>query len=147
MSGGDIEPLLTSKEAAIVRHRGKCESVPHNARCVLKLIEEEKAASDRQQKPDHGYFDRYIWSFVDGAPLLNSWPNGKEIPTETGVAIAMSEDLKRRGFKFVGPKICYSLMQSCGLVIDHPKVGRQLTRTQMSSGGQFLPPCCAFSRD
>ena len=56
-----------------------------------------------------------------GSPQLNTWASAKDIPTETDIAIEMSKDMKRRGFKFVGPKICYSLMQSCGLIIDHPK--------------------------
>ena len=65
--------------------------------------------------------DALLWSFVGGTPLLNEWPDAKAIPSESETATAMSKALKERGFKFVGPKICYSLMQSCGLIIDHPK--------------------------
>lgn len=116
MSPDDIESLLKSSKASVVRHRGKCQSVATNAQCVVKLMEEEAAADMRagKSKPEHGYFDRYIWSFVGGSPVLNSWTSAKAIPTETECAVAMSKDMKRRGFKFVGPKICYSLMQSCG---------------------------------
>ena len=96
------------------------------ARCILALIEEERAKDNlagkkKTQPPTHGYFHRYLWSFVGGGPVLNSWATPTQTPTQSTVAIAMSADLKRRGFKFVGPTICYSLMQSCGLVIDHPK--------------------------
>ena len=58
---------------------------------------------------------------MGGAPQLNAWPDAKSIPAETETGTRMSAELKRRGFSFVGPKICYSLMQSCGLVVDHPK--------------------------
>jgi 3-methyladenine DNA glycosylase Tag len=59
------------------------------------------------------------WSFVGGKPVLNEWPSAKEIPVQSPIADEISAELKRRGFQFVGPKICYSLMQSCGLVVDH----------------------------
>ena len=114
MSPDEVERLVKSSEATIVRHRGKCQSVGINARGVLQLIAEEKAKAADETAPEHGYFDRYLWSFVGGSPILNTWANGKAVPTETEAAISMSNDLKKRGFKFVGPKICYSLMQSCG---------------------------------
>ena len=122
LTDGDIDRLVNSPQAKVVRHRGKCASVAGNARATLRLIAEESAAAGpRATPPPHGWFDAYIWSFVGGEPQLNSWPDRSAIPTESPAAIAMSKALKRRGFAFVGLKICYSLMQSCGLVIDHPK--------------------------
>mmetsp|Transcript_34876 Transcript_34876/g.74406 ORF Transcript_34876/g.74406 Transcript_34876/m.74406 type:complete len:150 (+) Transcript_34876:524-973(+) len=130
MSEADVEQLLQPSEGStggpgqIVRHRAKVASVPNNARSVLRLILAERKAAAEQGKgtdvPEHGYFDGFLWSFVAGVPQLNRWEDRKCIPTETEVSIAMSKALKARGFSFVGPKICYSLMQSCGLVIDHP---------------------------
>ena len=122
LSSSDIDKLVAAKEAVIVRHRGKCESVANNARCVLRIIEENKrSAGAKDAPPKHGYFDRYLWNFVNGKPRLNAWQSAKDIPSESETAVAMSADLRKRGFTFVGPKICYSLMQSCGMVIDHPK--------------------------
>lgn len=122
MTDGDIERLVagdgTSGSGTIVRHRGKIASVVTNARCVQALIAE--ADAKKQQSPD-GHFDAFLWSFVGGKPLLNEWPNAASIPSESEVSHAMSRALKLRGFAFVGPKCCYSLMQSCGLVVDHPK--------------------------
>ena len=122
LSSSDIDKLVAAKEAVIARHRGKCESVANNARCVLRIIEENKrSAGAKDAPPKHGYFDRYLWNFVNGKPRLNAWQSAKDIPSESETAVAMSADLRKRGFTFVGPKICYSLMQSCGMVIDHPK--------------------------
>ena len=66
-----------------------------------------------------GAFDAYIWRFVDGAPLVNHWQSLGEIPPQTPQAQAMSKDLAKRGFTFVGPTICYAYMQACGMVNDH----------------------------
>jgi DNA-3-methyladenine glycosylase I len=66
-----------------------------------------------------GSFDRYIWGFVGGEPVQNRWRTLADIPAQTDVSRALSKDLKSRGFKFVGPTICYALMQSGGLVNDH----------------------------
>jgi DNA-3-methyladenine glycosylase I len=66
-----------------------------------------------------GSFDRYVWRFVDGEPVQNCWRSLDEIPAQTDVSRQLSVDLKARGFKFVGPTICYALMQSGGLVNDH----------------------------
>ena len=88
---------------AIVRNRLKVESAVANARATIT------AAG----------LDDLLWSFVGGAPIVNRWRTLSEIPAETGESRAMSKDLKRRGFRFVGPTICYSLMQACGLVNDH----------------------------
>ena len=122
MTSAEVDKLVTgdgtSGPNVIVRHRGKIQSVVTNAKCVQRLISEAQAAG---QHASHGHFDSFLWSFVGGSPMLNDWPNGKAIPSESDVSHAMSKALKARGFAFVGPKCCYSLMQSCGLVIDHPK--------------------------
>jgi DNA-3-methyladenine glycosylase I len=100
-SDEDVERLLA--DPGIVRNRLKVESTVNNARRVLEL----DSLSD------------YLWSFVDGEPLMNRWRKLGEIPAETAESKAMSKDLKKRGFRFVGPTICYAFMQACGLVNDH----------------------------
>ena len=92
---------------AIVRNRRKIESAVGNARAFLQVQEE------------HGSFDRYVWRFVDGRPRQNRWRSLAEVPAETPESRSMSRDLKRRGFRFVGPTICYAFMQATGLVNDH----------------------------
>ena len=118
MTSKDVDKLLATPDATIVRHRGKILSVINNAKCVQALIAEAVAS---KAKAEHGHFDAFLWSYVDGVPQLNAWPDAKAIPSESETADALSKELKKRGFQFVGPKICYSLMQSCGLIIDHPK--------------------------
>jgi len=95
------------EDPAIVRNRMKVESAVTNAQAVLKVQE------------DDGSLDGYLWSFVDGAPKVNRFRKLGEIPAETSESKAMSKDLKRRGFRFVGPTVCYAFMQACGLVNDH----------------------------
>ena len=90
-------------DAGIVRNRLKIESAIANARVILELDS----------------LDELLWSFVGGEPLVNSWKTLAEIPAETAESNAMSEELKRRGFRFVGPTVCYAFMQACGLVNDH----------------------------
>jgi len=97
----DVERLL--QDAGIVRNRLKVESTVNNAKRVLEL----ESLSD------------YLWSFVDGEPLVGKWRRLREIPAETAESKAMSKDLKRRGFRFAGPTVCYAFMQACGLVNDH----------------------------
>lgn len=91
----------------IIRNRLKIASTVRNAQSFLKIKEE------------FGSFDSYIWNFVDGKPIINNWKNLSEIPAKTTVSDAMSKDLKRRGFNFVGSTIMYAFMQACGLVNDH----------------------------
>jgi DNA-3-methyladenine glycosylase I len=91
----------------IIRNRLKIEAVITNARAVLEIQKES------------GSFDAYIWQFVNGVPIRNSWKNLKEIPATSPESDAMSKALKKRGFKFVGSTICYAFMQSAGLVNDH----------------------------
>jgi DNA-3-methyladenine glycosylase I len=97
----DVERLMG--DAGIVRNRLKIESAIANAVATLELES----------------LDELLWSFVDGKPLQNSWKTIGEIPAETAESKAMSKELKRRGFRFVGPTVCYAFMQACGLVNDH----------------------------
>jgi DNA-3-methyladenine glycosylase I len=103
--GAKVERLLL--DPGIIRNRRKVEAAITNARAVLAVKEE------------FGSFDHYIWRFVGGRPIQNAWTSIEEIPTESPVSVAMSKDLKKRGFKFVGPTICYAFMQAVGMVNDH----------------------------
>lgn len=100
-----IERLMA--DPGIVRNRLKIESAVTNARAFL----------DVQQ--DVGSFDAYIWQFVDGTPRVNRWRSMRDVPASTPQSDAMSKDLKRRGFRFVGSTICYAFMQATGMVNDH----------------------------
>jgi DNA-3-methyladenine glycosylase I len=101
----DIERLLA--DPGIVRNRLKVESTVVNAGAVLRVQEEL------------GSLDAYLWAFVDGQPIVNRWRSLAELPSETELSRALSKDLKRRGFRFVGPTVCYAFMQSVGMVDDH----------------------------
>ena len=94
-------------DAGIVRHRQKLESTVTNAQAFLRVQREL------------GSFDAYVWQFVGGAPRVNSWRRMQDVPASTPESDAMSRDLKRRGFKFVGSTICYAFMQAVGMVNDH----------------------------
>ena len=100
-----VSRLLANPE--IIRNRLKINTAVTNARAFLKVQEE------------FGSFDRYIWQFVKGKPIRNSWQTMMDIPSSTPESVAMSKDLKKRGFKFVGPTICYAFMQAVGMVNDH----------------------------
>lgn len=100
-----IEALL--KDPGIVRNRLKVEGAAKNARAYLKVLEKT------------GSFDRYLWEFVDGTPVRNRWRSLKEIPVETVESKAMSKELRKQGFTFVGPTICYAFQQAAGMVNDH----------------------------
>jgi len=100
-----IEALLS--DPGIVRNRRKVEATIGNARAFLAA------------KKEFGSFDSYIWRFVDGRPIHNAWSSIEEIPAQTPESVVMSKDLKKRGFKFVGPTICYAFMQAVGMVNDH----------------------------
>ena len=101
----DLERLLA--DPGIVRNRLKIESAIANARATLAVREKE------------GSLAAFLWAFVGGEPKVNSWTTLSEIPGETGESRAMSKELKRRGFRFVGPTVCYAFMQAAGLVNDH----------------------------
>lgn len=100
-----VEALLA--DPGIVRNRRKIESAIGNARAFLDVQEE------------YGTFDDYIWRFVGGAPRQNTWRSVARIPARTPESEAMSQDLVKRGFRFVGPTICYAFMQAAGMVNDH----------------------------
>jgi DNA-3-methyladenine glycosylase I len=100
-----IAALLAN--AGIVRNRLKVVAAVGNARAYLALQRE------------FGSFDAYLWRFVGGAPVQNNWERLADIPARTPVAEALSRDLQKRGFKFVGPTICYAFMQAVGMVNDH----------------------------
>jgi DNA-3-methyladenine glycosylase I len=101
----DVARLLG--DPGIVRNRAKIESTLANARAVLALRE------------DFGSLGDYLWGFVDGKPVVNSWRKMSDLPAETPTSKTMSRELKRRGFRFVGPTTCYAFMQAAGLVNDH----------------------------
>lgn len=96
-------------DTGIIRNRRKVESAVTNARAFLKIQDE------------FGSFDEYIWGFVGHRPMMNEFTEWGQVPPETEASRAMSRDLKRRGFNFVGPTICYAYMQSAGMVNDHLK--------------------------
>ncbi len=102
---GKIRRLLA--DPGIVRNRLKITSAVDNARAYLRLLKEE------------GSFSDYLWSFVGGQPRQNRWRTLSEIPAKTPESEAMSKDLVQRGFRFVGPTICYAFMQAAGMVNDH----------------------------
>ena len=104
-SEADLARLLANP--GIIRNRRKISAAIANARAFLQVQEE------------FGSFDRYIWQFVQGQTIQNSWQKLSEIPSSTPESLAMSQDLRQRGFTFVGPTICYAFMQAVGLVNDH----------------------------
>ncbi|HJV34276.1 DNA-3-methyladenine glycosylase I [Geomonas sp.] len=104
---GEAEVARLLTDPAIVRNRLKIGSTVDNARAFLTLRDQE------------GSFDAYLWRFVDGTPVQNAWRTLAEVPASTPLSDALSRDLKRRGFRFVGSTICYSLLQATGLVNDH----------------------------
>lgn len=101
----DVRRLLA--DPGIVRNRAKVEAVITNAEAFLAVQRE------------FGTFDRYLWAFVDGRPIVNAPRSLQDIPAETPLSRTLSKDLIKRGFRFVGPKISYAFMQSVGLVNDH----------------------------
>jgi DNA-3-methyladenine glycosylase I len=101
----EVERLMA--DPGIIRNRAKIESTIKNARACLALDEET------------GGLSPFLWRFLGGAPKVNRWRTLKEIPPETAESKAMSKELKRRGFGFVGPTVCYAFMQATGMVDDH----------------------------
>jgi DNA-3-methyladenine glycosylase I len=95
------------KNDRIVRNRLKIASAVRNAQALLRVQEE------------FGSFDRYVWQFVEGRPLVNSWKSMRQVPARTAQSDAFSKALKKRGFNFVGSTICYAFMQAVGMVDDH----------------------------
>lgn len=101
----DLERLVN--DAGIIRNRLKIKSAINNARRVLEIQEK------------HGSLDEFLWSFVDGSTIQNSWQSGSDVPITTPESDAMSKALKQAGFIFIGSTSCYALMQSVGMVNDH----------------------------
>jgi len=101
----DIERLLG--ESGIIRNRKKVESAIGNARAFLEV------------RREFGSFDSYIWGFVDGVAIVNAWDENAKLPAETQLSRDLSADLRRRGFRFLGPVVCYAHLQATGLVMDH----------------------------
>lgn len=95
------------KNEGIIRNRLKIKSVAVNARAYCKVCDE------------FGSFSAYLWGFVDHKPILNTWKDISEVPAKTELSGRISSDMKKRGFKFVGPTIIYAFMQSVGMVNDH----------------------------
>ena len=102
---GKVQELLANPE--IVRNRLKIQAAIQNARTLLEL------------QSHHGSFDAFLWRFVDGQPRQNAWQSLQDIPASTRESDAMSKELKRHGFTFVGTTICYAFMQAVGMVNDH----------------------------
>ncbi|MEM7539895.1 MAG: DNA-3-methyladenine glycosylase I [Chloroflexota bacterium] len=100
-----IQELL--QNPGIVRNKLKVRAFVRNANAFIKV------------QGEFGSFDAYIWQFVDGTPVINHWPTMADVPDMTDESKAMSKDLKKRNFTFVGPTICYAFMQACGMVNDH----------------------------
>lgn len=104
MGANDFERLVA--DPGVIRHRGKLESIANNARCFLELDRNGEAAA-------------MLWSHVGDKPVVNRWRSAGNIPPVDDRAVAMSKALKRVGFRFVGPTICYAFMQAAGMVNDH----------------------------
>jgi len=100
-----IDELL--ENPGIIRNKLKINSAVQNAKAFLDV------------RKEFGTFDKYIWQFVGGSPIHNSWKSLRELPAKTPVSDAMSKDMKKRGFNFVGSTICYAYMQAAGMVNDH----------------------------
>ena len=114
-----VERLLT--DPGIVRNRAKVESAVGNARAALEVIDE------------YGSLDAYLWGFVGGKPKRNRWRALSELPSATDESRAMSKDLAKRGFRFIGPTICYAFMEAVGMVNDH--VVGCFRHKQVNAGG------------
>jgi len=104
---GDDKIAALLQDSGIVRNRLKVNGFVKNARAYLALLEQGTT------------LDQYLWNFVDGEPLQNGWKQMSQVPANTETSDAMSKDLKKRGFTFVGSTICYAFMQAAGLVNDH----------------------------
>jgi len=105
MRDAALEKLLTA--SGIIRNRQKVYSARSNAQAALRMAEA------------HGSLDAYIWSFVDGVPIVNRWAESSQVPATTPLSDRMSQQLRKDGFNFVGSTICYAFMQATGMVNDH----------------------------
>jgi DNA-3-methyladenine glycosylase I len=107
ISKTDEELLARIQDFGVIKNRLKTLSVKKNALAYLKIVEEQ------------GSLDNFLWSYVGGEPIVNRWTNFKDAPVRIQISDRLSKDLKKYGFSFVGPVICYAFMQSCGMVSDH----------------------------
>jgi DNA-3-methyladenine glycosylase I len=105
MNDSELTSVLTS--SAVIRHRQKIWSVRDNARAALTIIE------------THGSLNVWLWSFVDGRPIVNRWSEPGQVPATTEISDRMSKAMRKQGFRFVGSTICYAFMQATGMVDDH----------------------------
>lgn len=103
---GEPAILRLLADPGIIRHRGKIEATIGNARAWQKIEQRQG-------------FDRYLWDYMGGKPLLNRWESLSQVPAQTPLSVQISKDLKRDGFKFCGPTIVYAFMQAVGMVNDH----------------------------
>ncbi|OGO31064.1 MAG: DNA-3-methyladenine glycosylase [Chloroflexi bacterium RBG_16_54_11] len=103
----ELKVAALMQNSGIIRNRLKITAAIRNAQSLLKVQDE------------FGSFDAYVWQFIGGKPIVNAWTSGHEIPAATDASRRMSKDLLQRGFRFVGPTICYAYMQAVGLVNDH----------------------------
>ena len=104
---GETEITSLLEDQRIIRNRKKIEATVANAAAMLAVAEER------------GSFDEYIWEFVDGTPVINRWRDQGDVPATTALSESVSADLRRRGFRFVGPTVVYAHLQAAGLVVDH----------------------------
>ncbi len=104
---GERQRRALLQDGGLVRNRQKIESVRTNAKVIAKVQDE------------FGSFDAYVWQFVGGRPIRNAWKSAGEVPAHSPESHQMSKEMKRRGFTFVGPTICYAFMQAVGMVNDH----------------------------
>lgn len=144
----DVARLLA--DPGIVRNRRKVEGAIANARAFLALRDAATpgmVAADRRPTTDpeglavHGRggpFAEFLWSFVGGRPIVNAWKDPSQVPASTPESEAMSRALSRRGFRFVGPVICYALMQATGMVNDH--LACCFRHGELGGGGAANPP-------
>jgi len=123
-----VRRLLT--DAGLVRNRAKMRAAVDNARAFLAIQRE------------HGSFRAFLWRFVDGRPRANAWRTRYQVPAEDGTSRALSQALRARGFRFVGPTICYAFMQATGLVNDHTTDcfrWKEVRRLATTRSGRFGP--------
>jgi DNA-3-methyladenine glycosylase I len=109
ISKSDDELLARIQDFGVIKNRLKTLSVKKNALAYLEIIK------------DHGSLNNFLWSYVDHKTIVNTWDNYRDAPASTDISTKLSKDLKKYGFGFVGPVICYAFMQSCGMASDHEK--------------------------
>jgi DNA-3-methyladenine glycosylase I len=138
MAQEDVEQIVAhtadDPRQMVVRHAGKIQAVIHNAKCIQTMRQETN------DENDNDVFDKLMWSFCNDQPIVNRWSGKKEdMPSKSPESEHMSKELKKLGFKFVGPTTCYAFMQSVGMVIDHPVGSNEykatLERLQTRKGG------------